>query len=963
MPRAEDEGRRVALVGGEPGSGKSRLVREFAHEAAAYDALVLYGACDAVLRTPYQPFVESLDQLVRGADPATLRADLGTTGGELTRLLPDLPLRVGDVVPPVAADPDTERYRLHTVVTDLLTSAGGRRPLLFVLEDVHWADAPTLLLLRHLAQSAVDTRILLLATYRDTESEMTPELSDALADLRRGEGVARLRLEGLSSEQIAEFIRGTAGGDTGSDLSEIARAIGDLTEGNPFLLSELWRTLVETGGVAIEDGDVRLTRPLADLGSPEGVGEVVSQRLSRLAPSTVELLELAAVAGSEFELATVKQASALADTHLIAAVEEAERSGMIEAAQGHGLGYRYRFTHELVRRALYERLTGLRRAELHLRVGDALEHAGGPPAGRILVDLAHHFAAAAPIEGTGRGVEYNVLAAHAAMTALAFDEAAARLGMALQLGIEGARERAEVQLELGTACHRGGRAADALAAFTAAAASARELGDAETLAWSAIGFEEACWRPGIADKGALELLEEAAAALGEGESALRVRLFAALSRALVFRGDPERGTVVRENAASMARRLGDRPGLAAVLERAYWARGASTLEEVLDMLAEARELGEELKDIEIRAEAICWRVPAFVGLCDLDSARREVAALLETATEMGQPFFLHAADQFAATLSLCTGDFEEAGALAERSRDWGRLLAGRDASGGYGLQMFSLRREQGRLAELAPMIRLLCGGDRRSGAWRPGLVALLVELGMEDEARRELAALQRDGLDSFRASLWLAALTYLTDVSAALDDAELAALLYPELEPLAGGNVMIGHAVACYGAADRYIGMLATTLRDWGTAERCFEQALELNRRMGAITWLAHTAYEYGRMLLARHAGDDRSRAASLLGEGAALAERIGMPALLARIRALGSPVRPSTALPDGLSAREVQILRLAARGMSNREIGRTVFISEHTAASHVRSILRKTGCANRTEAASYAHRQGLVDA
>jgi DNA-binding CsgD family transcriptional regulator len=185
--------------------------------------------------------------------------------------------------------------------------------------------------------------------------------------------------------------------------------------------------------------------------------------------------------------------------------------------------------------------------------------------------------------------------------------------------------------------------------------------------------------------------------------------------------------------------------------------------------------------------------------------------------------------------------------------------------------------------------------------------------------------------------------------------------VYPELEPHAGSNVMIGHLVACHGSADRYLGMLAGTLGEWDRAEEHFERAMDLNRRMGAVTWLAHTAHEYARVLLARGPGE-RDRVGVLLGEAAALAERVGMPALLSRVRALGSSA-PAKRHPDELSAREVEILTLVARGLSNREIGATLFISEHTAANHIRSILRKTRCANRTEAASYAHRHGLVEA
>jgi DNA-binding CsgD family transcriptional regulator len=276
--------------------------------------------------------------------------------------------------------------------------------------------------------------------------------------------------------------------------------------------------------------------------------------------------------------------------------------------------------------------------------------------------------------------------------------------------------------------------------------------------------------------------------------------------------------------------------------------------------------------------------------------------------------------------------------------------------------MFSDRREQGRLAEIDAVVRVVASRERSGGAWLPGLAALLAEVGMIEEAKRELRRLARLGLDGYRESLWLASLTYLTDACTAVGDAEMASLVYPELEPHGGTNVMVGHGVACYGSADRYLGMLSSTLGEWETAERHFESAAAANVQMGAWTWLAHTYYEHGRMLLVRGRPEDRRRAAPRISRAAALAEQIGMTALLGRARGLGSEALEASRLPDGLSPREAQILRLVARGLSNREIGMELTISEHTAANHIRSILRKTRCANRTEAASYAHRRGLAD-
>src|SRR3954466_10957010 len=213
----EVESLRFALVGGEAGSGKSRLVREFAHEAADGGALVLYGACDAVVQRPYRPFVEALEQLARAPAPAAWRASLGAAGGELTRLLPDLPHHVGELPPPVAADPDTERHRLHVAVADLLAAVGRRAPLVVVVEDGHWADTPTLLLLRHLARGTSEARALVLTTFRDTEADVPRALSAALVDLRRSEGVVRMRLAGLSAEEICEFVERAVGDDRGPD--------------------------------------------------------------------------------------------------------------------------------------------------------------------------------------------------------------------------------------------------------------------------------------------------------------------------------------------------------------------------------------------------------------------------------------------------------------------------------------------------------------------------------------------------------------------------------------------------------------------------------------------------------------------------------------------------------------------------------------------------------------------------
>jgi DNA-binding CsgD family transcriptional regulator len=958
IPRADGEELRFALIGGEAGSGKTRLVREFASEAAAAGALVLYGACDSVVRRPYRPFVEALDQLTRSADPVALRAALGTEGGELSRLLPDLAQVVGELPPPLAADPDTERHRLHTAIGDLLAGVGRWAPLVIVIEDGHWADTPTLLLLRHLSRGASGARALLVTTFRDTEAEVPESLSAALVDLRRSDGVVRMRLAGLSSDEVSEFVQRAGGSSPGPEMAEVGRLLQGLTGGNAFLMTELWRSLLEADPVSIGSG-AGLAAAVTNLGSPEGVREVVSQRLARLSPATTRLLELAAVAGPDFDL-SILGPDGVADPDVRAGLEQAIAHGMIEEAPSQLLAYR--FTHELVRRALYDRTPALRRAELHLRVAGALERAYESAGTGGLAELAYHFGVAASVDGPRRAVHYSLLAGRAALASLDFEEAESRFCSALELGIDDPRVRAQTRLELGTARFRAGHSDGAMDAFHGAAQIARELQDSELLATAAVGFEDACWRPARTDAGSVKLLGEASAALGSEDSELRVMLLSGLTRAHALAGDYRASVETETEAIAMARRLGDRLGLATVLMRSYWSHLNTSLAQTLEMLSEARDISAELGETDLQTEAMEWRVASLIALGDLRAAAREHEEVQALAARLRQPFMLHVAEHYASTIALCTGHLAQADAAAQRSHEWSRVLTDR-AESIHGIQMFGIRREQGRLAELAAVTRVFAQSERATSAWRPGFAALLAELGMETEARRELERVRQQGFEQLRSGIWLAALTYLTDACSVVGDETMAALVYDELAPLTGGNVVIGHGVACYGAADRYLGMLAATLGDHARAIDHFEQALAFNRQMGATTWVAHTLYSYGRTLRMRGRPNDAGQASALLSEAATLAEQIGMPSLLARAEALGARLGHAGMPPDDLSRREVEILRLVAAGRSNREIGEELFISGHTVANHVRSILRKTGAANRTEAAAYAFRHELIEA
>ncbi len=968
------EGRRIALVAGDPGAGKSRLVREFAHQVAGADGVVLYGASDATVSIPYQPMIEALEHLfghLEQADPEQLVLGLGLAGGELVRLFPHLSKLVEGTTPatPATPDADTERYRLYRAVVALLTEVSRRNAVLLVLDDLHWADRSTLLLLQYLARAATDARLLVVGVFRDSAADMGKPLGDTLSELHRFTGVVRLRLSGLAHDHVVELVGRLAGTD-GGDLPALALTLSELTGGNPFLLGELWRHLTETRTLVPAGDGWRLAGSLDTLGTPESVREVVGQRLARLAPATQQLLTLAAVIGGEFDLGLVRQVSGQDEATLLHALEEAAASGMIQETSAARLAYR--FTHELVRRALYDRLSASTRARLHLDVAQALELEAVPSEyqsgdARVLDELATHFTAAAAVGGTARAVEWCRRAATAAMRRLAFEEAARRYQTALELGVDPA-ELGQVRLALGAALRAAGRWLDAIDSYRAAAAVARDRGDRDQLAEAAAGLEETCWRPGIVDQGEVELLREAADAFGATDSPLHLRVLAGLARAHGWRGQWPEARAAWLEATAIARAAGDRQGLAMALSRAFWAKGAVPAETVLAALAEARDLATEVGDLETRSEAAVWRIILLAELGRNPEMRQNLDEVCTAAEGLGQGFHLYICDTIDAGLALLDGRFADAEALAGRALERSRLQ-GHEASTLHGIQMFSLRREQGRLAEVAPLLRSLPSELAGHQAWKPAVVALYAELGWRGEARAELARLAADNFAAIpHDPLRPIALSYLADACSLLGEAEHAALVYRELAPLSGTTILFPPVAVCYGAADRYLGMLATTMRAWKPAAHHFGVALELNERMGTPVWLAHTQYQYARMLLDRDGPGDEQHARKLLAQARATATGIGMATLVGRIDELqapeaqpASPVPTPHVPPDGLTARELEVLRLVAQGASNRDIGRALFISEHTAANHVRSILTKTGCANRTEAAAYAHRHALL--
>jgi DNA-binding CsgD family transcriptional regulator len=311
------------------------------------------------------------------------------------------------------------------------------------------------------------------------------------------------------------------------------------------------------------------------------------------------------------------------------------------------------------------------------------------------------------------------------------------------------------------------------------------------------------------------------------------------------------------------------------------------------------------------------------------------------------------------------GRFADAEALAQQALRCGQRFDRGNAAGIFGVQMFTLRRHQGRLRALAPLLRQFLAQGSTASTWWPGLAILHCELGERDEARQVLDALARDDFSGIaHDAIRIASLAYLAEVCAWLGDAARAARLYQLLLPYAGRCIVFGAHNASLGAADRLLGLLAATLQQWGEAQRHFETALETDQRSGGRPWLPRTRCDFAQMLLRRGDAGDREQALLQLDAALDEAHALGLASVIERAQALRQPLAeaaPATALPAGLSTRELQVLQLIAAGKTNQEIAATLFRSPATVAIHVRNILGKTQAANRAEAAAFAVRHGLL--
>ncbi len=850
------------LIVGEPGIGKSRLADELIVRARARGARELVGRCWEAGGAPaYWPWVQSMRAYVRETEVGTLRAQLGAGTAALAQLLPELGNLFPDLGELPALESESARFRLFDAVSSFLLEAARERPLVLILDDLHAADEPSLLLLRFVARELAAGRLLVVGTYRDVDPVVREPLAATVAELAREPVTNRVHLGGLAEQDVADYIQLT----TGESVTDLAGAIHAETDGNPLFVGEIVRLLAAEGRLAGASAD--------RLGIPEGVRELIDRRVRRLGEDCLSVLVLASVFGREFGFRELARASGVGADDLAGRLEEALVERLLVDVPG--APGQLRFSHALVRDVLYERVPAPRRARLHSQVGDALETFYGPRPAAHLAELAHHFVEAAAGGDVARAVEYAQRAGDHALGQLAYEEAARLYRMALQaLELEPDDEaRAELLLAQGDAEMREGDSPAAKQRFQEVAELARNLGRAELLARAALGYGgRTVVHSAGSDRQLVELLEAALTALGDEPTPLRARLLARLAGALRDRPDREPRDALSAEAVEIARSAGDEPTLAYALDGrlgATWWPGRA--QERLPLAAELIELAELIGDDERAFFGRGYRMYALLELGNMPGAYEELEARAAIAERLSEPalHWLVAANR--GLRALLEGNFADAEKLIPTVRLLGARVQRRETGTAIRHQLVVLRRQQGRLAETTELL------DSNQGALTWLRAYLDAELGNLPEARAAMTELAAGNFTALPSENdWLLSMCLLSEACYRMDEADHAATLHTLLEPFAGLNAVSAPEVSL-GAVSRYLGLLATTMGHIDEAERHFEDALAMNANMGGRPWLAHTQHDYARMLLARDGPGDRERAQELLDQALAIYRELGM--------------------------------------------------------------------------------------
>jgi class 3 adenylate cyclase/tetratricopeptide (TPR) repeat protein len=871
---------RVWFIGGEAGIGKTSLVAHLAATAHASDATILYGRCDEDIGVPYQPWIEALSHLVAHAPADTIAEHAHARGGELARLIPGLVNRA-DVTAPTLVDAESARYALFGAVDDLLRRASHRRPILLVLDDLHWADRPTVQLLRHLAGLDGELHLMVLANFRPTDIGVDHPLSEAFAQLHRTDSVEFVDLLGLDDVELLDLMEATAGHELDAEGLALRDAISAETSGNAFFAVEILRHLAESGVLAEQNGRWTATTDLATVGLPVSVRHVVGERVRRLGPEAHRLLTAASVIGRDFDLALLAEITDADESDVLDVLDAAVEASLLLDA-----GFdRYTFAHALVEHSLAGELTPSRRGRVHQRIAQVLEATCGEDPGDRIGELAHHWAAAVVPEDLTKAADYARRAGDRSLLQLAPDEALRWYGQAIEIiERQSGHERTLVPLLIGrgTAERQIGDPAHRDTLLTAAA-MAREAHDTEALVAAVIanhrGFASIT---GSVDTERLDMIESALDAIGPEPTARRARLLGIHAAELTYDTAPHRRIASAREAVHIARDLGDPAALLAALV------GLTTSIHYVASAPceEAVSLAQQLGDDATLASAAASLVTESLGTGDRNGFDRAVELCTAAAEHVGRPTLVWRSLIGQVVHAVVDGDLRRAEDLVERD-----LAVGLDSGQPDSLILYSalyatVRYHQGRFGELAELIDEASVANPDVAMIRAGRLVVHIEWGELALARSGLEREAANGFDANEDALRITYLCFLAHACARLGDDVHAPALLTLLEPHT--NQIETAAATTFFSTSTCAGMLAALLGRADEADSYFSEAIQLVTAFRFPFLLASAQFEWARCLLDR-TPPDSERAEQLLVEAIVTSRTYGFAGIERSIESLHS--------------------------------------------------------------------------
>jgi class 3 adenylate cyclase len=834
---------RVVLLAGEPGAGKTRLAAEAARRVADRRGLVLGGRSDEHVRVPYQPFAEALAFEFERQGRYIV---LGTLGNELQRLVPVLGSAIPGLGAPLVAEPDAERIKLFDAVHGWLAATAEERPVMLLLDDLHWADLDTVLLLRHVVISVPVERMLVVATYRDTDIDRGHPLSLLLGELRRAGAVTRLLVQGLGADEVEALLATAAGHSLDEAGTALAHEVHAETGGNPFFVSEVLRHLAETGAIEQHAGRWVVADPSAPIVLPEGIRDVVGRRISTLPDTTQRLLSTAAVIGPEFALDLVAAVSGLDDDTTLDALEAALNAQLLREV---GVG-EYRFAHALVQSTLEGELSDTRRALMHRRTGEALEKLRGDDPASV-PELARHWALAA---GRERAALVHVRrAAEQALAQAAPAEAARWYRVALDLVDNDLHLEAELLVQAGKAEFLAGlfSGRDTL---LEAARRADQVGDLNLMC-DALGVSHRRAASEVnseVDSETMALLERAIAMVPTDDADRRALLLARLALECIFTGEVDRRVSLLSEAEALVNGITDETErfrvTEAILEATPYSRQTTVWRRAsLDRYRAARPFIEASDDFSLRFDYLGLGIRLLCGVGEREGLDANLDECVALVADSGHPFGEQKLPALAMGLALIDGRLDDAARHGEDFRArWTARGIPETAAYYDGLQ-YQLARERGLLK--ATGARLATGLLTRSPGPRPDVLAALaaltfMEAGLLEDARAVVD--ERSGNDfgdvPDEAALPIAWAGW-AEATAATGHMRATSAMYAILAADPDRHLATGGWYL--GSAQRYLALLADALDRPDEADERFALAVAAHERMATPPWLARTLLDW----------------------------------------------------------------------------------------------------------------------